>query len=324
MVVRFIDSVLCYFVLFLFVFGIIAGNIGANRNVILKTRKKYVVPSEASMNEQILAEGNALKERVDREYVLTNRDGIPLHGYLIRPAERSGDGPDPAADGPERFIFFSHSYHSRLGGFEFARTVPIWLSRGYTVFLIDHRAHGKSGGKFTSFGQHESDDCIEWLQFLRKEFGEDIRVAMIGQSMGAATVLLTAGKETLPENVRCVISDSGYTNFYSTLWNLLPLQKWLRSPTLWPMDRYLDIVHQIRMNDSDALGGVKKARVPILFLQGAKDSFVPLWMNEELYDACVSEKERVVFPNATHIKSYAYDPERYERVVTEFVKKYMS
>ncbi len=321
--VRFTDSVLCYFVLFLFVFGIIAGNIGANRNIRMKTRKKYVIPEEGSINERISEAGDSLKERVDREYILTNRDGIKLHGYLICADGHSDTGAGSTEGKCGKFIFCSHSYRSRLAGFEFAETVPIWLSRGYNVFLVDHRAHGNSEGKFISFGQYESDDCIEWLYFLRKEFGEDISIALIGQSMGAATVLMMSGKDSLPDNVRCVISDSGYIDFYSELWKLLPLPKWLRGPTLWPMDRYLDIVHHIRMRDSDALEAVAKSRVPILFIHGAKDNFVPLWMNEELYEACGSEKERVVFPDATHIKSYDYYPDQYEQAVTAFVGRYM-
>ncbi len=310
--VRFTDFVLCFFVLFLFLFGIVAGNIGSNRYIRMKTRRKYVIPSEQTINDRIAEEGNRLREKVDREYIITNRDGIRLHGYLIRAAGNDG-----------RYIFCSHSYRSRLGGFEFAETVPIWLSRGYNVFLVDHRAHGSSEGKFISFGQYESDDCIEWLNFMIKEFGDDISIALIGQSMGASTVLMMSGKESLPGNVRCIISDSGYIDFYSELWKLLPLPKWLRGPTLWPMDRYLDIVHHIRMRDSDALDAVAKARVPILFIHGTKDNFVPLWMNEELYEACASEKERIVFPEATHIKSYDYYPEQYEQAVTTFVGRHM-
>ncbi len=309
--IRFVDSVLCYFVLFVILFGIVAGNLGSNKNCILKTRKKYIIPSEAAMNEEITAAANALRERVDREYVMTSRDGIELHGYLIKAGEES-----------DRYIFCCHSYNSKLAGFEFGETAPIWLSRGYNVFLVDHRAHGSSGGKFISFGQYESDDCIDWLYFMRNEFGENIKIALIGQSMGGAIVLMMSAKERLPDNVRCVISDCGYTCFYNTLWNLLPLPKWLRSPTLWPMNRYLDIFHHIDMKKSDALGAVKKARVPILFLNGAKDSYVPLWMGDRLYDACTAEKDRVIFPNATHIKNHAYYPAEYEKAVTGFAGKY--
>ncbi len=313
MVVRIIDMVLCWGTLFCILFGIVSGNIGANGNIILKTRKKYVIPSEGKMNEQIFAEGMALKSQVDREYEIVNRGGIKLHGYLIC-----------AEGGSDRYIFCSHSYHSRLAGFEFGETAPIWLKRGYNVFLVDHRAHGSSGGKFISFGQYESEDCLEWLEFMRKEFGEHIRIALVGQSMGAATVLMMSGKKQLPPNVRCIISDSAYICFYTELWHLLPLPKWSRSVILWPMDRYLDLFHHIRMKDSDALDAVKRARVPILFIHGAKDNFVPLWMNKQLYEACSSEKARIVFPDATHIKSHAYDPVQYEQVVTWFADKYMS
>ncbi len=312
MLARFIVRFVCGFILFVIVFGIVTGHIASDRRLVLRTLKKYVNLSEKDMNEQITASADALRERVDREYILTNRDGFELHGYLVRSAAESGN-----------FVFCSHSYRSRMAGFEFGETADIWLSRGYNVFLVDHRAHGKSGGCLISFGQHESDDCIEWINFMREEFGEDIRIALLGQSMGATTVLMMSGKENLPDNVRCVISDSGYTDFYTELWGLLPLPKWLRGPVLWPMDRYLGIVNGINMKKSDALDAVKQARVPILFLHGEKDKFVSLRMNEELFDACSGEKERVVFPDATHIKCHAYYPEQYEQAVTGFAEKYL-
>ncbi len=323
LIIRTVVRVLIVFVIFVILFGIVSGNIGANRRIVLKTRKKYVNPSEEEMNEQIFARGNALREKVDREYTIKSRDGKTLHGYLIRPDGYNGKDADSSTAEPDRFIFCSHSYRSRLAGFEFGDVASVWLDKGYSLFLVDHRAHGESGGVMISFAQHESDDCIDWLNFMRQEFGEDIHIALHGQSMGAATVLMMSGKETLPENVTCIVSDSGYTDFYTELWNLLPLPRWLRGITLWPMDQYLKICHHIDMRASDALDAVKHAKVPILFIHGEQDKMVSLSMNEELYDACSGPKERVVFPDATHIKSHAYYPEEYERAVTSFAGKYL-
>ncbi len=323
LIIRVVINVFIVFVIFVIVFGIISGNIGSNRRIVLKPLKKYVNPSETEMKERILADGNALKEKVDGEYTIRSRDGKMLHGYLIRPDDLQVTDQDSLSAESGRYIFCCHSYRSQLGGFEYGQIAAIWLERGYSVFLVDHRAHGKSEGVMISYAQHESDDCIDWLNFMRQEFGQDIRVALQGQSMGAATVLMMAGKETLPDNVKCIISDSGYTNFYEELWNLLPLPRWFRDITLWPMDHYLKIFHHIDMRATDALDAVKKANVPILFLHGEKDRMVPLWMNEKLYQACGSEKERVVFPDATHIMSSSYYPEQYEQAVTSFAAKYL-
>ncbi len=210
LIIRTLVHILIRFVIFVILFAIVTGNIASNKGIHLKTLKKYVIPSEQAMNEKITASGNALKEKVDKEYTIKSRDGKTLHGYLIRPSSYGTEEEAASRTGPDRYIFCSHSYRSKLAGFEFAEIVPIWLERGYSVFLVDHRAHGSSKGWMISFAQHESDDCIDWLNFMKREFGEDIHIALQGQSMGAATVLMMSGKETLPDNVKCIMSDSGY------------------------------------------------------------------------------------------------------------------
>ncbi len=301
-------------------FGFVSCDIGANRYVVLPPTKKYINSSEAGMEKAISDAADTLRSRVTCEYTRKNSEGIYLRGYLVRPDESRGE-PPPS---PDRYIFCIHSYRSEMCAFEFGEAASVWLSRGYNLFLIDHRAHGESSGKWISFGQHESVDCIEWLSFMRNEFGENIQVSLWGQSMGASIVLLMSGMKSLPENVRCVISDSGYTRFYEELWNLLPLPNWLRTVTMCPMQLYLRAFYHVDMKASDALAAVRQARVPILFIHGVNDLTVPLWMNDQLWEACTGEKERVVFETATHIKSHLYDPELYEMSVTRFVEKHFA
>ncbi len=312
MAVMIIIIILCVIAIVVVLTGVIMGGYASKRGMVLKSLNKYVLASEKEMEERIDECGNALRERVDREYVLTSRDGIELHGYLVRAASPSN-----------KYVLCSHSYRSRLAAFEFGEVAPVWLSRGYNVFLVDHRAHGKSGGEYISFGQYESVDCVDWLNFMRREFGEDILIALHGQSMGAATVMIMSGMEELPANVKCIIEDSGYTTFYAQLRLMMPGPQWFRTILLWPMTVYLRIFHRIDIKKADALAAVRKARVPILFVHGAADAFVPPWMNEKLFNACTGEKERLICPNATHIKSIDYDPELYKQTVTAFAEKYL-
>ena len=73
----------------------------------------------------------------------------------------------------------------------------------------------------------------------------------------------------------------------------------------------------------DCRKAVAQSKVPILFIHGSADDFVPCSMSRENYDACASEKELLVIPGATHAMSYYYDTPAYTKAVTDFLKKHI-
>ena len=102
-----------------------------------------------------------------------------------------------------------HGYRSTAvrdfsGGFQLAQKM------GRNLLVVDQRAGGKSGGNTICFGIKEKYDCLEWIKYAIKRFG-NIPIMLTGVSMGAATVMLAAG-EPLPENVIGVLADCGYTS----------------------------------------------------------------------------------------------------------------
>ena len=66
------------------------------------------------------------------------------------------------------------------------------------------------------------------------------------------------------------------------------------------------------------LNAMEKNRVPILFIHGAADKFVPIEMTYENYCACRAPKRLLVVPGAQHGMSYAMDREAYERATKDF------
>ncbi len=306
--------VACAVLAALIITGVYTGNFASYRNInINRFLMKQLDPSDAETNKGYSTAAEAMQGHQDADYEITSKDGLRLHGYLFKG--------DPDSD---VYVFCSHGYRDPFGGFEFAEKAPIWQSRGYNLFFVDHRAHANSEGKFISFGQYESDDCIEWLNFMKKEFGEDIRIIMHGQSMGAAIVLQTAGKDALPDNVKAVIEDCGYTTFYEQCHGLLPVPKFLEWIILNCGNAYLRLFHRINMKKADSMAAVKRAKVPILFIHGEKDTFVPVHMGRDMYAAYNSpDKQLEIFKEATHCTSYAYEPERYTRVALEFTDKYL-
>ena len=61
--------------------------------------------------------------------------------------------------------------------------LPQLAPYGYNVLLYDARAHGRSGGQFTSFGYHEWQDVVLAVTKLRY-LGGDLPTGVFGHSMG--------------------------------------------------------------------------------------------------------------------------------------------
>ena len=74
--------------------------------------------------------------------------------------------------------------------------------------------------------------------------------------------------------------------------------------------------------DVNTLYEVAKTKVPILFIHGDIDDFVPVWMTEKNYEACNSEKELLLVKGADHAEAYYTDTQAYENAVKKMIEKY--
>ena len=67
---------------------------------------------------------------------------------------------------------------------------------------------------------------------------------------------------------------------------------------------------------------LKTCKIPVLFIHGGKDDFVPTQMTLDNYSACASPKELLIVPEAGHGTSNMAEPERYRETALAFMKKY--
>jgi fermentation-respiration switch protein FrsA (DUF1100 family) len=75
------------------------------------------------------------------------------------------------------------------------------------------------------------------------------------------------------------------------------------------------------LEEVSATDAVKKANIPILFIHGEEDHYVPCEMSRISYEACASEKEILIVPGADHGMSYMTDTEKYVETFVGFMKK---
>ncbi len=272
-------------------------------------------PSQAFSDQWLMA------QRPEEAWIEA-RDGIRLHAWYL-PAPRSSSGQAGAGQARPKAVILAHGYSSEgryMGGF--ARFYSEVL--GYAVLLPDARAHGQSGGRYIGFGWLERLDYLGWISWLEKRTGPGLGIVLHGVSMGGATVMMAAG-EALPPSVKAVVEDCGYTSVEEELsWQMGRLYHLPAWPLVPLTSALTKVLAGYSFREASALDQVRKAKLPILFIHGEADEFVPFSMQFRLYEACPDPKEILVIPGAGHGLAYDTDPEAYEARVRLFAEKYLN
>ena len=243
---------------------------------------------------------------------LTSRDGLELSGYYL-----------PASKPTEKLVILTHGY---LGN---AKQMGLFGQHyhsdlDYNIFMPDARGHGKSEGNYYGFGWPDRLDLIDWTHLLVKKLGPDTKVAYHGLSMGAASVLMASGEEELPSQVEAIIADSPYESVYQLF--AYQMNRMFHLPA-FPLLDSTSVLTKIRagysFREASALKAVEKTDVPILYIHGESDTFVPTKMAKNLYQHTSSDAELLLVPNANHGESIALDEDKYKMTIDHFLNRYI-
>jgi hypothetical protein len=242
---------------------------------------------------------------------LESHDGLSLHGYWIQNVNPTN-----------KTVILAHGYSSNgkgmanLGKF-------FYEELGFNVLLPDNRGHGQSEGDFIGFGWVDRLDYLKWIDHVIDKLGEESEIILHGISMGGSTVLMTSG-EHLPKQVKAIISDCAYTSVKDEL--TYQLERMYKLPS-FPIIETTSLLTKVRagyyFGEASALKQVAKTEVPILYIHGDADVFVPYDMVYELYEATPSEKEVFIVEGAGHAVAFNKNPDGYKRAVINFVDQYI-
>ena len=189
---------------------------------------------------------------------------------------------------------------------------------GCSVLFAEQRGQGASGGEHMSFGLLERYDCLDWIEWVNAQTGGKHPVYLCGISMGASTVLM-AGGLNLPTNIRGIIADCGYTA-PTAIWKHVA-QKHLHLDYRicgGIASRRAKKKANLDVNAMSCPMALSRCRVPVLFIHGTDDRFVPVEMTYENYKACAAPKRLMIVPGAQHGMSYPTDPDGYQEALKSF------
>ena len=193
-----------------------------------------------------------------------------------------------------------------------------FYNKGYNLLIPDLRGHGISGANYIGMGWHDRLDIKFWInEILKKD--KDAEIILYGVSMGASAVLMASG-EVLPKNVKCIISDCAFTSAYDVFKHQFSKIWFLPA---FPLLDILSFISKIKNNyslkEASALNQVKKCKIPIFFIHGDSDDFVPTEMAFELYKNSKCIKDIMIVNNSGHGVSEMVNKKIYWRRIFHFI-----
>ncbi len=260
-------------------------------------------------------------EQPHRDVYITSFDGLKLHATYF-PAIEYKNTEENAESGEDvkKAVICFHGYTGE-GLSNHVAIADYFLKHGYAILLPDARAHGESEGEYIGFGCLDRKDALEWIQCLIHECGDHIQIMLHGTSMGGATVLMTSGLKQ-PANVKGIVSDCGFTSPKEVFTHVL--NKMYHLPA-FPAIQGADLLNRrlagYGMDECNAKYEVQKAEVPILFIHGSADTFVPCSMCDDIYDHGRTAKRKLIVEGAAHAESYYKEMETYEQALDEFAQE---
>ncbi len=190
---------------------------------------------------------------------------------------------------------------------------------GCAAMFITLRAHGDSDGDFNDIGYSARRDVAAAVDFLRGR-RPNRPVIVFGVSLGSAAAAFAA--EELGGKVAGYVLESPYGDLKTAVWNRTkaalptPLDRvaylGLRLSALVLLPQ-LDVISPVR-----AIGGVPED-VPVLILAGGSDDLATAAEARAIFDRVRTHGTLEVFPKARHNDLASVEPDRYRRIILDFI-----
>ena len=240
-------------------------------------------------------------------------DGTRLHAFYVKaavPTAKTAVIVHGYTDNAIRMFMIGHLYSHEMG---------------YNILLPDLRNTGQSEGEYIQMGWNDRLDVLRWMDIANHIYGDSTRMVVHGISMGAATTMMVSGEQPQRPYMRCYVEDCGYTSVWDEFSHELKETFHLPAfPLMYTTSWLCKLKYGWSFREASALKQVAKCQMPMFFIHGNADDFVPTWMVHPLYEAKSSPKELWLVPGVKHALSYKEEQTEYVQRVRNFVEKYIN
>ncbi|GAA0178053.1 alpha/beta hydrolase [Clostridium sediminicola] len=244
---------------------------------------------------------------IKEDICITTDDGLKLKGIYFKAKPNS-----------HKTIIIVHGITVNMA--TSIKYMQMFAKRGWNVLIYDHRRHGKSEGRLTTYGYMEKYDLDKWVNWVKDKEPNNRILGLHGESMGAGTVLQYAG---INKFVDFIIADCGFSDLNKLV--RIRMKEDYHS-FLIPLISLADIrvyrKAKFKIKDISPINIIKNSSIPTLFIHGKEDRYVPTFMSVEMYEAKKNNKKLYLADGAKHADSIRVDRERYEKEVFDFINEY--
>lgn len=173
---------------------------------------------------------------------------------------------------------------------------------GFSVFLISYRGYGKSDGRFPTEAQVYSDAQTAWAYLVEQKGIDPGNIFIYGHSLGGAVAIQLALNNSAAGGL---IVEAAFTS-------IADMARRIPKYQIFPLDL---IVHQ----RFDSINKVGRLRVPVLYIHGTADTYVPPEMSRQLFERTASSKQLKLILGGGHNNSAAVGGDDYLQAVRNFI-----
>ncbi|TET80568.1 MAG: alpha/beta fold hydrolase, partial [Anaerolineales bacterium] len=202
-------------------------------------------------------------------------------------------------------------------------TANILARHGYSLLMLDLRAHGQSEGEMVTYGYYEGLDVIAGLTYLTQHPDIDRhRIGLLGQSLGGAAVIRAAAQSDIP---RALVIESSFHSLPAAVEdafdNMSNLPQWpFASIVVWQAERIIGV----DITDLDLARDLAASTpCPVFLIHGSDDEIFPLHHHLILVQAASSPKQSWIVEGMGHESPAIYLPNEYEERLIEFFDLYL-
>lgn len=243
-----------------------------------------------------------------RDTFIVNDKGLRLHALYASCDSAQGTAVlvHGFTDNARRMMMFGRVYRDSLH---------------FNIIAPEHQRHGKSEGSSIQMGWLDRLDIERWIS-VADSLWPSSPIYLHGLSMGGATVMMCSGDSLLP-SVRGIIEDCGYTSVWDEFAGEIKNQFHL------PPHPLMDVASLLcqwrygwNFREASSLEQVRRSTLPMLFIHGENDTFVPTAMVHPLYEAKTKGYKRLwLAPGSEHARSFHDHPQEYFKEMKNFINK---
>ena len=243
-------------------------------------------------------------------------DGILLRGWIVRPDHPNGSW----------VLLFHGVADNRIGVIGQSEFL---LRAGYSVVMMDARAHGASEGQLATYGWLERKDTTAIIDALaireRPSVFTGIMSTMhiyaLGESMGAGIALQSAA---VNPHIEAVVAEASFATLreasydYAGLRRSPLLGKTLFAPFSWMLLYRGEKLTGLPVAEVSPEKAVATRAVPVLLICDEKDEALPCRHTQRIYAAAIGPKQVWEVPGAFHTAALGFQPAEFQRRVLDF------